>query len=327
MEDETATTALNPFEGIHRARRPAAVLGWVGALYIVATLPLALINIEENWRHVSTGLAVWLGLFLVAALPLAGLGTVLAARVERAATGLRHPKRMGWAGVALGAMMFAHWAVHLAWTPLLLLNALGGGYRREDNLLGAVLALMAWAFVAGGVYLAVWSARQLRRRDWTGVDAVRAPRRFPRLPTALLGGVVWVFATGLTSLTVGFVAAAEHEPVLGVMLWGLLGLVAITAGAIYGSWVYRGLEYSGAIGGWSRFFELAGAAWMAHWLPFFAIAIASPMWGADHHGAQLVAAVLCAMAITMGTAAWSWGHSHRTADAEPAKRDPVGHVV
>jgi hypothetical protein len=311
MEDAETTTATNPLASLHRARRPAAVLGWVGALYIVGTAPLAIANMGQNWGDVSSGLAVWLALFLVAALPVAGLGTILAARVERAATGLRHPQRAGWSGVALGAMLLAHWAVHLVWAPLLFLMAMGENHRREEHLVGAVLALMAWGFAAGGIYLSVWSARHLRQRDWTGVDALRGPRRLPRLPTPILGACVWLFSTGLGSLAVGAVSAEQHEPVLGVMLWGMAGVATIALGAAYGSWVYRGLPHNGAQGGWSRFIELAGAAWMAHWLPFFVTTLFTPMWGSNHHDAQLVAAVLVAIAISIGTACWSWGRELR----------------
>ena len=137
-----------------RLRSPAAAIGWVAGLYLLTTIPMTFVSFDENWRRPVQGMILWMLAWVVLALPLTAIATALAVRVEQAATGVRHPQRAGWAGVALGVMLAAHWALHLLWSPAYMLWVLTENYRREDHVVGAVVAGVAWVFALAGVGIA-----------------------------------------------------------------------------------------------------------------------------------------------------------------------------
>lgn len=295
-----------------RLRRPAAVIGFVAGLYALTAVPAGVLAFSENWRRPFETLTLWLFALLFGAFPLAALATTLAVRMERAATGVQHPQRFGWAGVSMGVFLTTHWASQLVWTPMLFFGALTSSYRREEQLVGAVVGLVAWFFAVAGFFIARVTLRRMRARDWTDLEPAEAPRRW--ISTPWLGAIGYGLA--LLPMSGGFGAfAVDEAPLIAVVVWGGAGLVAAGLGGAWGAWASDGMKHlSEPTRSGPRWLELSGAAWTAHWIPFWFIA-ASPLWSDWDHTEQLVASLLAAMAITVGTAAWSYGRAGRLAVA------------
>lgn len=304
----------DPMAHLARLRRPGAVIGWIAALYLLTTIPLSIVSLEQGWRHPVEGMTAWMVAFLVLAAPLSGLATVLAARAERAATGLRHPMRGAWLGVSLGAFLVAHWAIHLLWTPIAAFWALTSSWNREDHLVGAFLGLLAWAFALGGAWLARSTARRLRARDWEGVTAVERPRSLPRIPTPWLAALAYGWAVGPLSLVAGAVGVDDDVPLLATFVWCAVGVVPAAVGATYGAWLDDGFRRGAPARLRARALELFGSVWVVHWTPVYLVALA-PLWNDHDHEARLAVTLLAATSIVLGMAAWSWG---RSAGAGPA---------
>ena len=96
----------------------------------------------------------------------------------------------------------------------------------------------------------------------------------------------------------------------------MVSAVLAGAGGAWGSWLYGGLAHAkGPQSSGPRFVELAGTFWIALWLPFFAVTLIGPAWGTGHHAEQLVASVVVAFGLVLGTALWSYGCSFRRPSA------------
>lgn len=300
----------DPTAHLARLRRPGAVIGWIAGLYLLTTIPLSVVSFDEGWRHPVEAMTAWMVAFLVLAAPLSGLATVLAARAERAATGLRHPMRGAWLGVSLGAFLVAHWFVHLAWTPIAAFWALTSSWDREAHFVGAGLGLLAWGFAVGGAFLARATGRRLAARDWEGITGAAARRSVPRIPTPWLGALAYAWAVAPIALGVGVIAVDEDLPLLMPFAWALAGLVTASAGAAFGAWLELGYRSGGPGRFTPRSVELFGCAWAAHWAFVYAVAVA-PMWSDGDHESRLAVSLVAAVAIVLGVGAWSWGRAAR----------------
>ncbi len=297
-----------------RLRRPTAAIGWVAGLYLLSAAPLSTLLLGEGWRRPVDALTAWLVAFAVLALPLVPVAAALAARMERAATGVRHPQRAGWVGVALGVLLAAHWMPALWWTPAYLLWGLGSSYARERMLVGALASGLAWVGVVAGVGIARRTGRMLRQRRWDRSVPDR-PRRLPRIPTPWLGALAYAVALAPLGAGVAAMAVDEGAAALVASGWGAVGLVLCGLAAAWGAWAATGLERArdpGSVGGafGPVALELFGAAWAGHWAPFWVVA-AAPFWGRYDHDAQLVASTVASALIAAGVASWSYGRAAR----------------
>ncbi len=309
---DSGETAPSSVESGPNGRRVLLAILTVGLAYAVFSVPPALINLDENWRHVGEGIAIWSVAWLVMAFPLSLVVGVLAARMERAQTGLRHPKRAAWVGVSLGVLLVAHWVVHLSWSPAQLLWGLTGSYRQEAHLVGAVVGLLAWAFAGAGLTLAVRTYRALSKRNWEGVDDMRLPRRLPRIPTPWAIALVYlVFSLPLGVLAVAL-AADAHQVGPALLLWtgvGFIGPLMWTAVALR---IVKGLPHaSTATQPAARFFEQLGAIAVLHWVPFWGFTLFAPAWRYQHAD-QLFCSVYSGLALVFCAALWSYGRTYRS---------------
>lgn len=299
---------VDPTRTLHPLRRPAAVIGLGGLAYLVSTAPIAAVLAEESWYRPLQALVVWVAVLALSGLPLVAGLTVLAARAERALTGLRQGQRSGWAGVALGVVLFLHWLPLCVWWMAVWGQFLTGASPRGSLFEAGLLLTVAPVGLAFGAGLARWTGRRLRRRDWSDVLEGQRIRRFPRVPTPWLGGGTWLVATGPAALLWGAVIADEAEAWIGAAVWAGLGVVAASLAGAYGAWLYRGgPDGDGTRASRHRWLRGGGVVWTAHWLPFFAISLLEPLWGRSHHGEQLTAALLASVALVLGTAMASYG--------------------
>ena len=312
--DTEPTAPVTPAEA-YTGRKPFAAILVVGLLYGLASAPLAVVNIEENWRHVGTGLAAWAVGWLLIALPLSGLVGLLAARFERAEIGLRHPKRVAWLGVSIGTLLASHWLVHLAWSPLHILWGLTSNFQQERHLISGVVAIVAWMFAGAGLVLAIRTRRALKARSWDGVTDIRKLPRFPRLPTPWVIAATYLFFSAAPAVLFAVLAADEHEPGIALGLWTLAGVVVPILLAAVSSSIARSLPYaSPSLRPGARFLEQLGAITVLHWMPFWLFTLFGPAWR-YHHADQLFSAVYSAFLLVLCTAVWSVGRTFRSVPA------------
>lgn len=287
-----------------RAEAPIAAAAIVWAALI--TTPAA-VNMIANHERAWLGIGVWVAITLVMVLPLGALIGTLGARLERAHSGLAHPDRRLWALVGASTLTAVHWLLHLAWAPLLLASAAGAS-RPGRALLGAVVALVAWAVVGGAVVVAVSTWRRLASRFWDGIGDAPLERR---VASSTLAATAYAWIAAGPGLLIAAVAI-EEGVVTAVALWMMAG--AVTAGpvAALGTVAYARLPHAAGVSDRSpnavmtRFWEIAGAMWAAHWLLPLLAALA-PLWRDHHHDERLAFALVAAMLLTIGVAARGLG--------------------
>ena len=309
---DTEPTAAKTPALAYTGRKPFAFILVIGLLYGLISAPFALANLNANWRQVATGLALWSMGGLLIALPLSGLVGRLAARLERAETGLRHPKRAAWLGVSVGTLLVSHWLIHLAWSPMQMLWGLTGHREQEQHLIGGVLAIVAWMFAGAGLTLAIRTRRALTARSWENVTALRGPRRFPRLPTAWVIAAAYLCFSISPAIVLAALTADGYAPSVAVGLWTFTGLVAPVLVAAAAARLAGGLPHaSPSIQPGARFLEQLGAIMVLHWAPFWLITLCWPVWRSPHTD-QLFSAVYSGFLLVLCTAVWSVGRTYRS---------------
>lgn len=309
----------DPLAHLPRLRRPAAAIGWIAGLHLVSMLPLTVAMVDESWRRPVSGLTLWMGLWLLSAVPLTAIATLIAVRLERAATGITHPMRLAWLGVALGALLGAHWFWLLFWAPAYLLEAATTSHRFEQNLAGAVLALVPWAFFAVGVAVARITNRRMGARSWEGLEPTPSSTW---IPTPVLGALAYGMALFPLGVGTAAVAIDERAPLAAIAGWAVLGVVLAGGGAAWALWTADGLNRAPRAAP-VAFWELFGLAWVAHWLPAWLLS-AMPFHASSRHDEQLVASIGMALLLLAGTAAWSFGRASRQAQSPAAPAPSVG---
>jgi len=296
-----------------RMARPTGVLALIscgyGALASLASLALFL----EAARHPEQGLGLWIVL-CVFVVPLVGVGAgILAARAERAVTGLRHPRRPVWVLAALGAIGLAHWVALAAWVPVIVVTGLlGPSHRLDDAFEGALMVSPSWVFAGLSAAVLYGTLRVLRARSWEGVTGERRSR-LPRLPTAVVAAGVYGVCMGIPALVMSLLALEERALGIAVGGWMVAGVVGAGGLAAYAIWLYRGLPHAlGRQVDSLRFAETFGALWGVHWCIPFALALL-PVW--DDGSARFLFAVVTAMFWVVGVGCWTGGRVFRALPA------------
>lgn len=286
---------------------PVAVLlsGWSLLIGFPATL-----NMSETWDRPIEGLVLWMIATLLGALPVGLAAGVLAARLERAATGWRHPQRGLWVAFGLGASLVVHWALHLLWSPMLFVSGLGRGSRTQ--LAGSVLALLAWVFVGLGLGLAASAWARLTRRTAEGVPGRDGPRRVPRLDTAWVAALSYApFALPLGLL--GTLLSIEVDIATGTGAWFVFGLVLLGLSSLGATALYGRLPHArGPHHPTRRMGELFGALLSVHW-GLVLVLVLLPGWSSHLRADRLAFAITAALLLTGAVALWGVSRARRLA--------------
>ncbi len=298
--------------------RPTSLHFLTTILYgLLAGVGAALL-ISESWRHPEEGIGVWFLLSIVVPVP-AGLAIgVLVARLERAATGLRHPRRFWWVVASIAGMYLAHWAVFLLWLPIIVINGVIGPSHRWDNALeDSLYVAPSWVLAGIALGMLVFAVRALRRRSWEGVTSERRSK-LPRTSTTVIAAGLYAACALVPALLISVLALEEGEVGIAIGGWLLIGALVITSIAAFATWVYRQLPHAlGRNVSSLRFIELAGAFWVAHWgIPFLLAML--PMWDRGD-GERILFALTVGIALVLGVGCWSAGRTWRMLPNEPAR--------
>ena len=284
--------------------RPASVLWLISCGFGLVAGAGAVSLMFEAWRHPEDGMGIWFVLSMVVPLPAGAVIGVLLARLERAATGLRHPRRFWWVLASMSAMYLAHWVVFIFWMPLLIIDGEG------DE---AIYVFPSW-FLAGlgGVALVV-AVRLLRARTWDGVTGERQSV-LPRLSTPVIAAVLYGSIAWLPGLLVCVLALEESNVPIALGGWLSAGAVSIALAAGFAVWLYRQVPYAvGRNVSSLRFAELAGAFCAVHWGIPFALSML-PMWDRGP-GDRFLFAMTAGIALVIGVGCWSGGRAWRSLPA------------
>lgn len=286
---------------VGRMARPSGVLALISIGYGMLAGIAAATIMFASWRHPEEGLGAWIMLGIAVSLPAGITAGVLVARVERAATGLRHPQRFLWVLASVAAMVLAHWTVFALWLPLLVL---------DGEIDDAIYIVPAWIFAAlagAGLFGAM---HLLRGRTWNGVTGDRRTT-LPRVSTTVVAAFLYTVVALLPGLFVAMLAMEERDLAVAIGGWLAAGALVPSAAAMIAVWLYRQLPYGqGRNIGSLRFAELVGALWTTHWAVPFALAMI-PLWDKGT-GDRFIFASTAGLALVIGVGCWSFGRAWRS---------------
>lgn len=304
----------HPLSDLPILLRPFLPIALVALAWAALSATPAILNLGAHWNQTGQGMALWLLLTLGGALPAGLLAGMLSERLERAVTRLDHPGGRAWRRLGAAALVVSHWALHLAWAPLKVVDAFGTSYGFERRLVGAVLASGAWVLVllAGVVAASAW--RQLHDRTWTNVPAAVGTEPWldsTWVAAALYGTLTWVPAVFVAAFGVveGAVSAA-------VGVWMVCGVVLAAPPAALAATIRarlaarRGEPVDRAA---ARFWEALASLWAVHWgIPcaFVLLPVGSIP---NHHPDRLAWAVGTALLLVAAVGVWGVARAHRTA--------------
>ena len=250
----------------------------------VAATALFAIGMDE----INMALLVWAVLGASLGFPFSILLAVAGASAEGRLHRCRPPQRMLWLPMGWGIALGAHWLPTCVWPVLLVGAAVLDPGRADDYLGGALWSLSTWIVVGVSVVIVVVARQSLDGRSWRTTKPLASGGL--RVPPSVVVAAGYVLSSGAAGLVlVGWLSNTGWE--------GGGGLPAVIA------WLFAGVAIAAAAGGaqgvWSRWashprleggrgsvstlgeealapgqMEVAGALFVAHWIPPYLLALA-----------------------------------------------------